>query len=269
MPFFKELGKIASIAQLLEEVEAVIPPSEYRFDSIYLRGQAVYAWTLRPTIARPLEYAGLRTAGYDKSRELYLLHRFRRYVRPLVGDLAEKELLLLARHHGIPVRLLDWTKSPLVALYFACVEDRWLSEDGAVWAFVGCQYQHDYFYDFFTDPQPLFKLPGVKIIYAPYVSERIPAQSANFTIQQFPDRDLEAYGTSGCGKDFDIERIVKWRVLKHHKAILLQALERCGINERTMFPDLDGIARGINRTEVLQTGEVSPSRKASRGKVRL
>jgi len=97
-------------------------------------------------------------------------------------------------------------------------------------------------------------LPGVKIIYAPYVSLRIPAQSANFTIQQHPDRDLETYGTAGCGKDFDIERIVKWRIPKHRKTDLLQALERCGVNEKTMFPDLDGIARGINRTEVLQTG---------------
>lgn len=77
MPFFKELREIASIAQLLEEVETVIPPQDYRFDSIYLRGQAFYDWTLRPTIARPLEYAGLRTDGYDKNRELYLLHRFR------------------------------------------------------------------------------------------------------------------------------------------------------------------------------------------------
>jgi hypothetical protein len=109
----------------------------------------------------------------------------------------------------------------------------------------------------------------VKIVYAPYVSERIPAQSANFTIQQYPDRNLEAYETSGCGRDFDIERIVKWKVLKQRKATLLQALERCGINERTMFPDLDGIARAIKRTEVLQTGGAALSGEAKLAKERL
>jgi hypothetical protein len=43
------------------------------------------------------------------------------------------ELLSAMRHFGVPTRLLDWTYSPFVALYFA-FENDCSSEEAAVWA---------------------------------------------------------------------------------------------------------------------------------------
>ncbi|WP_049928755.1 FRG domain-containing protein [Halopiger goleimassiliensis] len=66
--------------------------------------------------------------------EPLLLRNFAQYAR---GEVGEPEsvwhLLAIARHYGLPTRLLDWSFSPLVAAYFA-VQDGNTAHDAAIWA---------------------------------------------------------------------------------------------------------------------------------------
>ena len=52
----------------------------------------------------------------------------------------------------------------------------------------------------------------------------------------------------------DIERLYRWDVPGNKKGDIVRELSGLGITHRTLFPDLDGIARSLWETEVLWNG---------------
>lgn len=80
-----------------------------------------------------------RKGGENKRRaEDYLLLQFRRRMNQYLPSerIPKSDLVTLAlmQHYGVPTRLLDVTRSPYVALYFA-VRDVQKDADAAVWIF--------------------------------------------------------------------------------------------------------------------------------------
>jgi hypothetical protein len=93
------------------------------------RGQQRYEWFLHSSLDRAVEVSG---RGLDftfvthldrRATEDRLLFKFKQrahqYLRHLPNDHDLVSWLALMQHHGVPTRLLDWTRSPYVAAYFA------------------------------------------------------------------------------------------------------------------------------------------------------
>jgi FRG domain len=97
----------------------------FRSDLVY-RGEGRAANELTTSLQRlGGPYAGL---------ERHLLRNFRKYAhRDAVASDTVWHWLALAKHHGLPTRLLDWSHSPYVSLHFATANRALFSDDGAVW----------------------------------------------------------------------------------------------------------------------------------------
>jgi hypothetical protein len=106
---------------------------------VLFRGASRTSYDLRPSLARAVhDPSGSREILYGQEFHAYRSFRkeARHFLEPnLYSELRDEDHPLLwltaMQHYGAPTRLLDWTKSPYVALYFASEKDA--EHDGVVW----------------------------------------------------------------------------------------------------------------------------------------
>ena len=91
-------------------------------DGWAFRGERDASWALVSSLARRLEFCGVPRAEW-REREERGMRIFRRKAHVYLGDAAvlrdDLRCLAMMQHHGAPTRLLDFTKSPFVAAFFA------------------------------------------------------------------------------------------------------------------------------------------------------
>ena len=131
--------------------------SEIRIDSWNHLNEQLFANWWTPKIKRyraPLAFRGLSDVDYDLDTSLirlggnyrkvepHLLRNFKKYAGKDIAKYSRQEItrfnsiwhwMVVGQHHGLPTRLLDWTYSPLIALYFAVNDINRLNVDGAIW----------------------------------------------------------------------------------------------------------------------------------------
>jgi hypothetical protein len=259
---FEEGEPLRSVEHFLGEIKRVAGKGDFR---LYFRGHGKAIDALTPSIGRRHYYLG-QAIEFDEAAERNLLTQFRRHTYAHFGRVAsEWEALFLARHYGLPTRLLDWTANPLVALYFAAFyendelvethpEKRGMAKlnlDGTVWAIQRGATIHEL--DVFGEKRSPLRIPGIKLVYPFNPTPRITAQSGMFTLHGDPRTDLmKCAGHGYPARDLDVVKLIQWKVKSRHKTGIVLELERLAINSRTLFPDLEGLARGLWQTEVIR-----------------
>ena len=210
--------------------------------------------------------ARLAGSHADPARlELALLRNFRKYAHAQTQESGDSiwHWLALAQHHGLPTRLVDWTYSPLVALHFATEDPRFFDNDGAVWCvnFVQAntrlpkrlralleEEQSQTFtiemlgrFATLRDFDATASDPFVVFMEPPSIDTRILNQFALFSLMPGPTSCLDEWLRAHpdlCRK-IVVPAPVKWEIR--------DKLDQANVNERTLFPGLDGLSRWLGR----------------------
>lgn len=227
--------------------DALVNQRLMEFSNYIWRGQASAEWKLESTLDRALRKAKKYYSPDVRDEHLEAFKkaaRGRRGANPPAIK-SEDEWWALGQHFGLATPLLDWTRSPFVAAYFAFVNEQCEGATRrAVFAF-----QHILVAD---ECAKRAKATGGKyerecrlVIPMSDENSRLVSQGGLFT--RAPDGvDLETWVREHF-KGFPKGILIKITIPNRCRSQCLRALNRMNINHLSLFPDLYGSSKHCNQ----------------------
>ena len=267
--------KIHSLAEYINKVEEKIR-EQGRF--FWYRGHADADWQLAPSIFRDSISKRVTNKWEKKLRKIEATtnmdfrHQAKARERNFPHDDDQVGQLVVARHHDLLSRLLDWSESPLTALFFAIEDDISGREpnDSCVWmihpdtlnknqwedegmyyshasvpkAIAHCAFDSDVTLEdalevMEREGKMKTKKLGVVTAFIPqHTILRHMVQKAHFTIHHTPKVMDELPSAS--------EFLVKIIIPLDKRKEILEELQWAGVSRDLLFPDLDNLAKHLN-----------------------
>jgi len=194
------------IATDLSTYMSAIVRATRQFDErmLWWRGHAKISWNLHPSIYHKKLAKNETNMAIQFRNQARVRHRE-------VPDISDgPSWLFLMQHYGLPTRLLDWTDSPLIALYFAVKDKSADDEDGVIYGLMPTELNHaqigtkgilgignttvrKVIDNVWKNPSDKVEAPNILAINTQHVDVRQMVQASQFTIHgaNTPITDLE------------------------------------------------------------------------------
>ena len=150
------------------------------------------------------------------------------------------EFMALAQHHGVPTRLLDWTKNPYAASYFSASSSlssahEWKENQRlAIWV---------------LNTESINSYCKVKIIFPPgSISHHLAAQSGLFIVQLHEGIRGTPFEIVGLESEFSKlpnTPLMKLTIPVEESSRLLELCMKIGISAARMYPGADGAGKAV------------------------
>jgi len=229
------------------------------------RGQSDSSWSLNPSLSRILKLNGINhpsnACQIEKSLTRYFLTNNKHFeeFKNIELDKKEGKLILIwsfMQHYGAPTRLLDWTDSPMIGLYYA-VESNW-TKDGALYMvnneeitqrsenkYGELNLEKDVDTNFSNSVFTMVTLQSTKRSYN---------QQGLFTVSHNPLIDHhEAIEELEIKSDSAYKLIIP----KELKVDLLKKLRSSNVKADILYPDAFGLGKELQNLAVIRSNEIN------------
>ena len=212
---------LASFVDLYDCVQAY---GDSAFTTVVYRGVSSVDHKLIPKVGR---LQGFGAPSIEVRDEEFILELFKQQALPYLSrtPATEWEWLAIGQHHGLPTRLLDWSRNPLVACYFAVEKE--CAQDSVIYALRSGDHLHTE-----AKPNP-FAIDAVERVIPSHVTPRITAQAGLFTVHHEPRTPFES------------DKVDRMIIPNGVRRDMKRMLYKFGVHAATVFPGLDGLSRHI------------------------